>query len=455
MSNTSAVRADVAAAVDLLTEALRRLDPRDVPLPEVTSLWESFNRAGRVAATGEMTLADRVREADQWRRSGFRSPEEWMARKKGTSLGAARDQLAASKQLEALPDTAEALRSGVISPEQAVVVADAAAMNPQAEQDLIRRAQRDSHRGLRQEAARRKAQADPDPEAKARRHHRERRAWCCVDEEGRFNLQAQGPVSLGGAFQARLERETDRLFRAARAEGRHEPREAYMFDALMALADDTPEASRVAPKHLALIRVDLEALVRGRVQDEEVCEIGGLGPISVDEARALLGESILHLVTTKAQMVQSITHLGRGPNAVQELALLWQSQSCTVAGCHRTRTENDHRIEFSTTRHTRLDELDPLCDHHHDLKTYQGWALVHGVGERDIVPPDDPRHPTNTNLPPPSAAGGEAPPGSEPVTDALWERYRRAMARVDAGSRTDPEVAAFIARVNAYAGELE
>jgi len=65
-----------------------------------------------------------------------------------------------------------------------------------------------------------------------------------------------------------------------------------------------------------------------------------------------------------------------------------------VLGCTRTRQlQNDHRYEWANTKRTRLDELDPLCKHHHDLKTRNNWALVDGDGPRPMVPPDDPRHP--------------------------------------------------------------
>ncbi len=44
---------------------------------------------------------------------------------------------------------------------------------------------------------------------------------------------------------------------------------------------------------------------------------------------------------------------------------------------------------------TLLSNLDGPRPHHHDLKTYKGWALVDGVGTRPMVAPDDPRHPDN------------------------------------------------------------
>ena len=162
--------------VSTLETVMADLDPAAVPLPHVTGLWKLFSRAQKLSAAGELSLADQVRRADEWRRSGYQSAEEWMARQKGTSVGDARGRLEASKQLEALPDTAAALRAGLVSPEQAVIVADAAIANPAAEADLLRQAGRDSHTGLRREAARRKAQALPDGEERARRHHRERKA---------------------------------------------------------------------------------------------------------------------------------------------------------------------------------------------------------------------------------------------------------------------------------------
>src|SRR3954470_1106466 len=150
-------------------------------------------------------------------------------------------------------------------------------------------------------------------------------------------------------------------------------------------------------RHLGLLRIDLEALVRGRPVFDETCEIAGLGSISVDTARELLGESILKLVITKGVDVINVTHLGRGPNTAQKIALLWQLAECSRLGCpRRARLEDDHTYgyEYHKTKHTRLDETEPLCDPDpdHDLKTYKGWALVEGKGKRLMVPPDDPRH---------------------------------------------------------------
>ena len=205
----------------------------------------------------------------------------------------------------------------------------------------------------------------------------------------------------------------DELFKKARAEGRHEPYEAYAFDAFMELvrraaggtiaetppsnesgAKATPAQPKSSTGNVGIIKIDHSALRRGSVEGDEVCEIVGLGPIPVSVARELLGDAVLKLVITKGVDVINVTHLGRSATVAQQVALWWKSAACTVLGCRRTqRLQNDHRLEWVKTKRTRVDELDPLCKHHHDLKTRNNWALVEGEGPRPMVPPDDPRHP--------------------------------------------------------------
>jgi hypothetical protein len=61
--------------------------------------------------------------------------------------------------------------------------------------------------------------------------------------------------------------------------------------------------------------------------------------------------------------------------------------------------EIDHNDPWATKKRTKLDNLDPLCGHDHDLKTNEGWSLVEGKGRRAFVSPNNSRHPRNK--PPP------------------------------------------------------
>jgi hypothetical protein len=201
----------------------------------------------------------------------------------------------------------------------------------------------------------------------------------------------------------------DEQFRSARRVGTREPLDAYAFDALVEMAarsrrdaNRSSTTGRNPVTALAVLRIDWPALVRGNVQEGETCEIAGLGPVSVATARQMLGESVLKLVLTNGVEVRNVTHLGRGPTTAQKIALLWEQPLCAREGCgRRARLEYDHvdGFEYHVTRHTRLDELTPLCAPDHDLKTHHGWALIEGTGVRPMVPPDDPRHPRHARAP--------------------------------------------------------
>ena len=343
-----------------------------------------------------------LEDTAEFRRSGSLSPAEFVASKSGTSISAAKDTVATSVKIAELPVVEQALRDGRLSCAQTTTIVDAAAKAPEHQHRLVDKAKTASLRELKDESQRVKAAADADPEATQRRIHASRSVRTFTDAEGGWNLHARGTVAAGARIEAALKPYLEAEFERARIEDRREPLEAYLFDALetaVTQPGSPDDAKRENLRHLALLRVDLEALQRGETVDGEFCEITGIGPIPVSTARQLLGESLLKLVITKGVDVLHVTHLGRGPTVAQTVALLWQNNTCIVEGCDRTHREIDHREDWAKTKHTRLDELEPPCDLHHDLKTYDGWALVEGKGKRPMVPPDDPRHPNNK--PPP------------------------------------------------------
>jgi len=117
--------------------------------------------------------------------------------------------------------------------------------------------------------------------------------------------------------------------------------------------------------------------------------------------RFLTEGAFLAAVVTKGVDVHTVAHLGRGFTAPQRTALEFRDPECAVIDCPRTEgLERDHRTNWADTHHSAVDDADRLCDHHHDLKTYQGWALESGTGKRKLLSPDQHKR----------ASGGTDPP---------------------------------------------
>ena len=142
-----------------------------------------------------------------------------------------------SERLPGQPELDKALRRGELSPAQAGLISAAAGANPAEERRLTELASRVSLGELREEWARVRAAADPDPEATNRRLHAGRRLRRWTDNEGFWNLHAKGTPQAGALFNTVLDPIIDRIFKTGRAHGQREHPDAYAFDALIHLAE--------------------------------------------------------------------------------------------------------------------------------------------------------------------------------------------------------------------------
>ena len=391
----------------------------------------------RIASTVKALAAARVAETGGWRAEGDRSPAHHLARRTGTTVVQAASALDTARRLETLPETSAAARRGELSAEAASAIAAAAGVDPRAEHALLETARRVPLAELREQCARTAAAAQADPEARRARIHQRRSLRSYTDNEGEWHLHCRNNPEVGATIMAALEPFREAIFRHARSEARREPPEAYAADALTEMArcsvgvgaeerpGDTgaeeagpadvkgtdagaadagggvedvprPRAPRRAGPPKIIVRVDLEALLRGGATDGEVCEIAGFGPVAVSAVRDMIDsqDPFMAAVATRGEKLVGVAHLGRRPNALQQTALQWLYPGCANESCSaRARLDYEHRVDWATTHLTVLDLLDRLCQHCHALKTRLNWSLVEGRGKRPLVAPDDPRHP--------------------------------------------------------------
>ena len=138
-------------------------------------------------------------------------------------------------------------------------------------------------------------------------------------------------------------------------------------------ADDLID--RPAPATV-MVRVDLDALLRGHAEPGELCELDGVGPISVPLAKALATDSFLSVIFTQAGDIRAVSHQGRTINRRLRTALVFRDKTCVVPRCDMPYgLEIDHIHDWALGGPTELANLALLCTHHHRQKTYEGWTL--------------------------------------------------------------------------------
>jgi hypothetical protein len=332
---------------------------------EAARLLEEVAATENTFSAMRVLLAGRVAETEAWQERGDRSAAHWVARACRTTVGRAVGTLETAKRLEGLPGTAEAFVEGRVSETEASEIASAASVSPSSEDELLQTAKDADVAALRDKCRRVRSAAVTDEieRYEAIRRSRYLRSWS--DHDGAFRLDARLTPDDGATVMAALEPHRKRAFDDARRGGRKDRQEAYMADALVALAEEGSggeATSPSGPRAMIHIRVDHAALMRGHRKGEETCEIPGVGPIPVATARALSSDAILAAVLTEGADVKAVTHLGRTIPARLRTALQARDPECAVPTCHaRHRLQIDHMKPVTEGGPTSLENLVRLC----------------------------------------------------------------------------------------------
>jgi hypothetical protein len=340
--------------------------------------------------------AKRVAETSAHAANGDRNAATTVARVLGVGAGEVRSAIDTAEKLEHLPLTDAAVRAGKLSAHEARMIAGAATVNPEAERALLVAAE---HGLVPLQDACIAARARVEvPEERAQRQHAARRLRMWTDDDGMVAGHFRLTPEIGGQIKVALDGAVQRTFRARRARTEHEPHEAYAADALATFilgraARTAPGGSTEAasdhetgpmPAHVQAtvhIVIDHGTLVLGDLVDGGVCEIPGVGPVSVEWVRELLGSAFLTAIIKNGKDIVTVAHLGRHVPAEIQTALVVSGRECDVAACnHRGYLERDHTNDYAHGGPTAFWNLGWLCYRHHRLKS-AGWQL----GERDPV----------------------------------------------------------------------
>jgi Domain of unknown function (DUF222)/HNH endonuclease len=383
----------VRNAVDTLKATARALDPICFDGADAAALFEIVTEGERVCAAMKALTARRVDETGAWRKGGHRNAAHWVAESTGSTVGAAGRTLETARALDVLPDTDAAFRAGQLSEVQAAEITSTASADPGAEASLLETAGATSVKGLRDRCREVRAGAEADDKAWARRLHETRRAHDWTDPDGTYRLEARLAPDAGARFRAAWKVHIDRIFCDARRAGRRERRTAYAADALVALATERP----CKPVQMRVM-VDSAALARGHTAPGERCEIDRVGPVPVTMARALLDDAAVTVMTRDGVDITGVSSPKRTIPAKVRRALEARYPTCGVKSCANDQfLEIDHIMPLEHHGRTEIENLWRLCSHHHGLKTYGDWRVVHVDGVPDLIPPDDPDPPSSTD----------------------------------------------------------
>ncbi len=124
-----------------------------------------------------------------------------------------------------------------------------------------------------------------------------------------------------------------------------------------------------------------------------MCEIEGIGPVSVLAATELLSEGGLRYLVKEGFDIKTVTKASRDIARSVDMALIVRDRTCARPGCgKRLGLEIDHRkVDYRADGPTELDNLVRLCPDCHALKTFGGWRLQGKPGRWKWIAPAHPK----------------------------------------------------------------
>lgn len=375
---------------------LAGIDPEHLTLSERVDLVRAWERQQSWVVAQQLPSIVSLEQPDRDSRPTDVHLPDWsreeLAAALHLSLSAAQDRLDLARDLAGrLTGTAEALRTGALSPYKAEVLAKGVrhlsdALAAAVEARVLPAAPGQTAGELRRAVARAVLALDPqgaaDRAAEAVRH-RGVEAFPLYDGMG--GICAELAAADVQTVMAGLDCEAARILHRHRQAGTQADEvpgaSARRADALLlwaqrALAEpNPPDVQGRRPR--VQVTVSLRTLLG---LDETPGELAGYGPIDADTARRLAADGTWRRLVTDP-LSGAVLDYGRTtyqPPADLREFILARYPMCTFPGCDRParRCQLDHIVEWKDGGFTCDGNLHPTCLRHHICKTKDGWTVT-------------------------------------------------------------------------------
>src|SRR5579875_2897088 len=131
------LEAQLESALATIRRAIATTDPGMLSGPQAMSIAGLLGDIERAAASGLALVSPRVHDTGAYTKGGHGGVAEWLGAVTGTSVGTARERLAAAERASDNASFERALRTGSLSASQLSVVGKTGATAPEAVETLL------------------------------------------------------------------------------------------------------------------------------------------------------------------------------------------------------------------------------------------------------------------------------------------------------------------------------
>ena len=351
--------------------------------------------------------------AELSRRRGEANAAELMRNELKQSRNDAKRAVQFAERLAALPETAQALSDGAITPQHARMIADAAEHTPIDEAELVEAAGREPvdvfGRTVRDHVNDR---SSDDLEERRKRQRAQRKARITQQSDGMYNLFGRFDPVAGARIETALAAMAGRMWRAEDAKNRATPQQRFA-DALETLI--TRDGSGKSQSTTLLVIADYDTTA-GRLQNPRLAD--GTQLAAEELVRLACEAAILPAVFDAKSQPLWLGREHRHASDGQRAVLAARDKGCVGCGRNHNRCQPHHIVRAADGGPTDIDNLCLLCIHchHKDVHEY-GGQIVRGPTENTNS--SSPNHLHAPHPPPSRPSGNGASPSDGSVTGAV------------------------------------